>query len=238
MGSLRSLAADEAQDRRLRVCDFHNASVAGKKLALARPMVDFFAHVFREQVVAMQSLTFRYGSEQDVHQDHAYVVPGNPAHLGAAWIALEDIHPDAGPVGYFPGSHRIRKFDWGNGLFYDEQRSTRWHFQEHILAECARLGLELQTFLPRKGDVFLWHGRLAHGGTPQRDPSRTRLSLAVHYSSVRAYPRASRRSDVPPTRYLFNGAVVYGDPTKPEIENSFTRGFSAETGELFLVEEP
>lgn len=208
---VRQLNAVEVRDRHVRFCDFHRASLAGKKLALARPLVSFLRHVFRDQVVAMQSLTFRYGTEQLIHQDYAYVISGIPSHLAAAWIALEDIHPDAGPLGYYPGSHRIRKFNWGNGLFYDEKRSTRHggHFDEHIRAECARLGIGLETFLPKKGDVFIWHGALAHGGTPQRDPGRTRLSFATHYSTVTAYPRPGWQLYREPTRFELNGAVMY-----------------------------
>jgi phytanoyl-CoA hydroxylase len=224
--SIADLTDEEVHDRHLRLINFHNPSLAAKKLALALPIVQFLAHVFREPVVAMQSLTFRYGTEQHMHQDYAYVVSGNPSHLAAAWIALEDIHPDAGPLGYYPGSHRIAKFDWGNGLFYDEKDSTRHggEFQDHILGECRRRGLTIATFLPRKGDAFIWHGALAHGGTPRYDRSRTRLSFVAHYSSVPAYPRSPHDMQHEPARFEMNGAVLYLDPTKPESENVFRHG--------------
>ena len=62
----------------------------------------------------MQSLTFIYGSEQRLHQDFLYVVAKIPSHLAAAWIALEDVHPEAGPLFYFP-VNRLPKFDFGTG---------------------------------------------------------------------------------------------------------------------------
>ncbi len=49
-----------------RIMDFHNASTAGKQLALHPLVVEFLGHVFRERVIAMQSLTFDYGTEQPV----------------------------------------------------------------------------------------------------------------------------------------------------------------------------
>ncbi|MEQ1575332.1 MAG: phytanoyl-CoA dioxygenase family protein [Vicinamibacterales bacterium] len=224
--SISELTDAEVRDRHLRLVNFHNPSLAAKKLALAGSIIDFLEHVFREQVVAMQSLTFRYGTEQHVHQDYAYVVSGNPSHLAAAWIALEDIHPDAGPLGYFPGSHRIPKYDWGNGLFYVEKESvgSGAQFQDHILSECRKRGVELATFLPRKGDVFLWHGSLAHGGTPQRDTDRTRLSFVAHYSSVPAFPSSPHDVQHEPQRFELNRGVLYLDPTKPESEDVFRHG--------------
>jgi len=28
-------------------------------------------------------------------------------YLVGAWVAVEDIHPDSGPLVYYPGSHRL-----------------------------------------------------------------------------------------------------------------------------------
>jgi phytanoyl-CoA hydroxylase len=223
---VRELSDDELKDRHLRVINFHHASLAAKKIALSAPIVGFLRHVFRERVVAMQSLTFRYGSEQHIHQDFAYVVSGIPSHLAAVWVALEDIHPDAGPLAYYPGSHRNPKFDWGNGLFYHPDHSTRGGdlFEEHIHRQCRKRGLSLTTFLPKRGDAFIWHGSLAHGGSPQVDPDRTRLSYVVHYSTARAFPRSPHDPNHVPTRFEMNGAALYLDPTRPQAENQFKHG--------------
>lgn len=225
----RDLTAEDLRHPKLRVMDFHNASVAGKKLALSRKVVSFLGHVFAEPVVAMQTLTFYRGSQQEEHQDYAYVVSGNPAHLAASWIALEDVHPDAGPLTYFPGSHRIPKFDFGDGMFLTPQSPRReTDFLAHIRAQCSRLGLQEKTFLARKGDVFVWHGALVHRGSPVLDPARTRLSLATHYSSASGYPRDRRAIDREPDRYSLNGAFVYGDPARPGTENVLAGGEAIE----------
>jgi ectoine hydroxylase-related dioxygenase (phytanoyl-CoA dioxygenase family) len=202
--------------------DFHNASLAGKLIALHPRVLGFLGHVFRETVVAMQTLTFIRGSEQSTHQDYAYVVPAIPSHLAATWVALEDVHADAGPLGYYPGSHTIRKFDWGNGLFLTEESLHDEHdFAAHIERECERMGLRRDVFLAHKGDVFFWHGALAHTGTGQTDPERTRRSLVTHYSSERGYPRDRRAPDDEPLRYELNGGLLYVDPRWPHAEDSF-----------------
>ena len=227
VASARDLTSEELRHPKLRVMDFHNASVAGKKLALARKIVSFLGHVFAEPVVAMQTLTFYRGSQQEEHQDYAYVVSGNPAHLAASWIGLEDVHPEAGPLGYFPGSHRIPKFDFGNGLFLTPQSPRREiDFLAHIRVQCAAQGLQEKIFLAKKGDVFVWHGALVHRGSPVVDPARTRLSLATHYSSASGYPRDRRNIEIAPDCYYLNGAAVYGDPARPGTENILAGGES------------
>jgi hypothetical protein len=47
----------------------------------------------------------------------------------------------------------------------------------------AQAGLEKRVFLAKKGDVFVWHAHLLHGGSPIRDPARTRKSYVFHYFS-------------------------------------------------------
>ena len=222
---INTLTAADLETPALRIMDFHNQSIAGKKLALDATIVDFLGHVFRETVVCMQTLTFIHGTQQGAHQDYAFVVAGIPSHLAAAWIALEDVHPDAGPLGYYPGSHTIRKFDFGDGLFLTPQsRRNEADFLEHIERECRARGLEERTFTARKGDVFLWHAALAHSGTPVRDPSRTRKSLVAHYSTAPAYPADRRDPSVKPVEHRVNGGIVYADPLRVDAEDSFGRG--------------
>lgn len=209
----------------LRFLDFHNASTAGKKLALNRPVVSFLRHVFGHPVVAMQTLTFRRGSQQGMHQDYAYVVAEIPTHLAACWIALEDVHPDAGPVAYYPGSQRIPRFDFGDGPFLTETSPKREaEFAAHIESECHKRGLPRVALEARRGDVLIWHGALAHCGLPVRDPERTRQSLVVHYSTDVGYPRERRNPRARPVRHYWNEAFCYGDPIRPHQENRFRAG--------------
>jgi ectoine hydroxylase-related dioxygenase (phytanoyl-CoA dioxygenase family) len=223
--SIRELEPRDLEQPALRILDFHNASTAGKKLALAKRIVSFLRHVLQDQVVAMQSLTFLRGSQPLPHQDYAFVVAGIPSHLAAAWIALEDVHVDAGPVAYYPGSQRIPKFDFGNGIFFNEHSSlAEPEFAAHIEAECRKRGLASKTLSIKKGDVLIWHGGLAHWGTEVRDPSRTRLSLVVHYSSARAHTFDRRAPDRVPERQYWNGGFCYSDPIRPELENTFLAG--------------
>jgi ectoine hydroxylase-related dioxygenase (phytanoyl-CoA dioxygenase family) len=106
-------------------------------------------------------------------------------YLMAAWIALEDIHPDSGPLFYYPGSHKlpyVLNEDFNAG-------SSRWRlgsrdydvYEDRMAALVQEAGIQPQVFLPKKGDVLLWHANLVHGGTPVADASRTRKSMVIHY---------------------------------------------------------
>jgi phytanoyl-CoA hydroxylase len=41
-------------------------------------------------------------------------------------------------------------------------------------------GLQPSIFLPKRGDLLIWHGALIHGGTPMQNPGLTRRSFICH----------------------------------------------------------
>lgn len=209
----------------IKVIDFHNSSVVGKKIMLHNSIVSFLEAVFGEKVIAMQSLLFKYGSQQATHQDFAYVVSENPSHLAAAWIALEDIHIDSGPLFYYPGSHTNKKFDFGNGIFFNGQSTNDPNdFARYIEKICEERGLKRKTLLIKKGDVLLWHAALAHGGDAIRNSALTRKSFVCHYSSVNAYRHHRQKPDVEPIRHTYNGADVFAHPFLTDHEDIFKGG--------------
>ncbi|MEZ5967068.1 MAG: phytanoyl-CoA dioxygenase family protein [Planctomycetota bacterium] len=222
---INQVQTDDLWGKHARLVCLHNASIAAKKISLHRNIVQFLQHLFREEVALMATLTFFEGSEQLIHQDHSYVVAAQPSHLAATWVALEDISPDAGPLAYYPGSHATPKFDWGDGLFRTPNSTgTDQAFGDHIHATAKEYGLTLATFAPRKGDVFVWHGALAHGGSPVRDRSLTRKSHVTHYSTSRTLTYDFRDPGVKVQALRVNGGVVYRHPTDPAQEDVLRAG--------------
>lgn len=197
-----------------------SVSLAARRLSLNRFVTDFLGHVFQEAPVALQSLTFPKGSNQPAHTDYPYVrTQTKLSHLAASWTPLEDIHPDAGPLAYYPGSHKpgvIEPFDWGGGSVVLEPDSKRLvsEFAPHLHAEMKRAGLAPRVFLPKRGDVLIWHGWLVHEGTQVRDTRRTRLSYVTHYTSLSAYARDRLCPNVIENkRYTaLNGGFVFDYP--------------------------
>ncbi|MEM9595154.1 MAG: phytanoyl-CoA dioxygenase family protein [Acidobacteriota bacterium] len=204
-------ARAEIGNHHYRLLDLQDASGPARDVILSTGILRFIGAVFGDVPVAMQSLYFEYGSEQGTHQDFPYVHARVPSHLIGCWVACEPVDETSGPLFYYPGSHRLPKFDWGNGelLFDNEDPAKNDAFQAYLEEACERAGLEKVAFHPEKGDVVFWHAALVHGGSPALDSERTRRSLVVHYSSRSGYPRDRRSPHQPPKIYEQNGGRLY-----------------------------
>jgi ectoine hydroxylase-related dioxygenase (phytanoyl-CoA dioxygenase family) len=148
-------------------------------------LVRVLEFILDREVVPFQTLNFIKGSGQRAHSDSIHMTTYPLGYLIAAWVALEDILPDGGPLFYYPGSHRLpyllndefenysSKLSLGNKKYRDYEDMTA-----HII-ESQRL--QPQLFLPQKGDVLIWHANLIHGGMPVKDQDLTRKSMVIHY---------------------------------------------------------
>jgi len=137
-----------------------------------------------QRLALCNSLYFEKGSAQALHVDSLYMTPRTQGDLIAIWVALEDAHPDAGPLEYYPGSHLIPQFRFSDGS-YHATAGEMLQFETYMRKEVQSRGLQKNTFPARRGDVFIWHAHLFHGGGAINDLSRTRRSLVFHYYSER-----------------------------------------------------
>ena len=100
-------------------------------------------------------------------------------------MALEDVKPEAGPLHYYPGSHTLPYYlnsDYGNEggvLTIGEKLYTA--YEDMIAKKMETTEFQKEIFLPKKGDVLIWHANLLHGGEPQTNPESTRKSMVFHY---------------------------------------------------------
>lgn len=188
----------ETPRRGARVVDAFAPLPEALELLSSPALTAFLKAIFDADPHLFQSLSFDLGSEQGLHQDTAYVVVERPLELAAAWIALEDVTPGSGELMYMPGSHRFPDFPFGGDKKHWNPQSdgegpheawARWLYEEG-----ERRGLQVRRFLPKKGDVLIWHADLAHGGSPVTTPGVTRKSLVGHYC-----PRGVR-----PNYFLYN----------------------------------
>ncbi len=209
----------ELTHHHFRMMDFQDVSEAARRVMFHPTAVRHLALILDQPPVAMQSLFFEYGSEQGVHQDFPYVQAQHLSHLIGCWVALEDVTADSGPLFYYPGSHRLPKFDWGDGsLRFDGQDDSQVEdFDAFLATSCAEAGLDRLTFHARKGDVFLWHAALVHGGSAAADRALTRKSFVVHFSTREGYPRDRRWPDREPSALEINGGYLYQPPPAPKV---------------------
>jgi ectoine hydroxylase-related dioxygenase (phytanoyl-CoA dioxygenase family) len=172
-------AADRAT-RHFKFNDLYLMSGEIRGLALDFGLTSILSDLLGDPPVLCNSLNFEKGSSQPIHIDSLYMTPRTPHSLIATWIALEDVHPDAGPLVYYPGSHKIPLYTFNDGTHHaSREESADWF--DYIDVQIRLRGLKEKTFMAKKGDVFIWHADLVHGGSPIADHGLTRSSLVCHY---------------------------------------------------------
>jgi phytanoyl-CoA hydroxylase len=217
---LQDLPVEPLSDTGIKFNCIENISFAARRLSLSKVVCTFLQHAFQDSPVVLQSLTFWRGSEQPVHLDYPYVCTQTKLpHLAASWTPLEDIYADSGPLAYYPGSHKhgiVPPFDWGGGSITMQKDSvkTPMDFAQYLGDHIAKLNLKKQTFLPKKGDVLIWHGNVLHEGTAVTNRSRTRRSYVTHYTSLSAYPPDHRFPEAFEKKRMtsLNGGYVFDHP--------------------------
>lgn len=156
------------------------------------------------------NLTGWISTERNWHQDDYLNPPFVNCNYVAAWLALDDIHPDSGPFEYIPGSHRwpvIRQERMIEAFGRQVMDRPDWPklTEREVAAACEQeideMGCAPVTYLPKKGDLLLWHGALMHRGSPPNVPGMLRKSLIIHYSAL------SHRHDMPRRQGVSDGYV-------------------------------
>jgi len=180
---LAEVAGADRSPRMFKLNDLYLEEPVIRELALGPRLRPILAQLLGEPAALCNSLNFEKGSQQPEHIDSLFMTPRTPNKLVASWIALEDAHPDAGQLFYYPGSHTIPLYTFRDGTHHaQDEELPKWH--EYIAARLAQRGLQRSQFPAKKGDLFLWHANIVHGGSPIRDPERTRRSLVCHYYAV------------------------------------------------------
>ena len=135
----------------------------------------------------LQTITAHKGSQQGVHSDSIHMTTYPLGYLSAAWIAFEDIHPDSGPLVFYPGSHRFPYvFSKDVGIAVgdfkrDGYRSYEQKYEPYIQKLIAETRAQPKYFHARAGDVLIWHANLLHGGSKRQNLQLSRKSLVCHF---------------------------------------------------------
>ncbi len=153
---------------------------AVREIALSPKVLDLLRTLYRREPIPFQTLNFEVGTQQDIHNDaiHFHCIPQR--FMCGAWVALEDVDHDNGPLFYFPGSHRLPVYEMPDlGLPASQESYVR--YVEALRRLMAVNGLEPEELHMRKGQAMIWAANLHHGGSAVLDPERTRLSQVTHY---------------------------------------------------------
>lgn len=155
------------------------------------------------------NLTGWVSTERDWHQD-TYL---NPPHVGdyyaAVWMALGDVDYASGPFQYVPGSHLwhvLTRDRIGSIVDLSDPewpKHTETVLSPLVEAEIEARGGEVVTYLPKRGDVLIWHGRLYHRGSKATNPGTYRPALIAHYSGI------NHRQDMPRAVQTVQGGWLF-----------------------------
>ncbi|MFZ5665653.1 MAG: phytanoyl-CoA dioxygenase family protein [Pseudomonadota bacterium] len=155
-----------------------------RAIAANQAVIDLLSKLYGRNAFPFQTLNFPVGTQQDAHSDSVHFSSLPERFMCGVWLAMEDVGPDAGPLFYYPGSHKwpimtnalIGRRGYGSDLASaQDPYGPAWQ----ALRDVHRAKEEV--FLARKGQALIWCANLLHGGSRQNDPTLTRWSQVTHY---------------------------------------------------------
>ena len=152
-----------------------------------RRITDTISMLLGAKCLPFQTITGHNGSQQLEHSDAIHMTTYPMDYLAATWTAFEDIHPDSGPLVYYPKSHRLPHFLSQEAQISTDEFKQRGYDIYHEKYEpglqkiIQSHQLEAKYFYAKKGDVLFWHSNLIHGGSPRKDMQHSRNALVCHY---------------------------------------------------------
>jgi ectoine hydroxylase-related dioxygenase (phytanoyl-CoA dioxygenase family) len=155
-----------------------------KKIIKHTEILGMLKEFVGHEVIPFQSINFQYGSEQAAHSDSVHMSTYPEGGLIAIWVALDDIEVDNGPLFYYPGSHKLQyahNSDIGNSTGSLLSPNPNKNYEEYQRGVIEKEELSPVVLSAKKGDVFIWHANLLHGGMPHTNKDKTRRSIVVHY---------------------------------------------------------
>lgn len=133
----------------------------------------------KERFMLVQTMLFDQ-SVTPPHQDWIFLDSRPNGHMIAAWIALEDIHPDGIRFFVYPGTQNFVP-----KAMYTGARGSSTAYHQDFMAEVDSLvaANTYQMYAPplKKGDIFFWGSRLIHGSIAGENTERRRRSVAAHF---------------------------------------------------------
>lgn len=233
--------ADPSSDKTVgerRVQDAWTFDEDVREIAANQSIINLLSKLYGRAAFPFQTLNFPVGTQQDAHSDSVHFSSLPERFMCGVWLAMEDIGSDAGPLFYYPGSHKwpiVTNALIGRRGFGSELKSAQDPFGPAWRALCDAHGAHEEVFLAKRGQALIWCANLLHGGSRQNNPRLTRWSQVTHYYfddciyytpafSDEALGKLALRdivaiSDKKPRTNSFLGEALKVDRVKP----SFTR---------------
>jgi len=156
-----------------------------KHLALHEQIIKFLRNAYGREPIPFQTLNFNKGTQQLTHSDSIHFNSYPYGFMCGAWVALEEIDENNGPLHYYPGSQKLPFLGMDEFAIHgSEVTSTYEHYnvyEDGIKNLIETLSLKKESVKMYKGQCLIWSANLLHGGDPILDKNRSRHSQVTHY---------------------------------------------------------
>lgn len=171
-----------------RIQDAWKISPNCKEIALNPYIMRLLLKLYDRTPKPFQTLNFPVGTEQHVHSDALHFNSEPFGFMCGAWVALEDVGPDQGPLEIYPGSHHHSDITFetiGEEAHY-KNYPQYLDYLDNLIKEKK---WKRKVVTMKKGEVVIWAANLLHGGTPHNDKSLSRHSQVTHiyFSDIKAW---------------------------------------------------
>ncbi len=136
--------------------------------------------LYGRRPMPFQTLNFRVGTQQKAHSDTIHFNSTPQSFMCGAWLALEDVDKENGPLVYYPGSHLLPEFDLGD-IRLPAKSEYYGEYENLVESVVKQNGLQPEYGILKRGQILVWSSNLLHGGSPITDSTRTRFSQVTHY---------------------------------------------------------
>jgi len=144
-------------------------------LAVNPRLLKILSEIFGRKAWPFQTLNFPVGSQQHYHSDSVHFSSIPERFMCGVWTALEDVSEGAGPLEYYPGSHKwpiVYNDQVGIRVTNSKNENTQEIYHDVWEAWVEKTGVKRQLFFPRKGDALSWAANLLHGAAARAIPMR------------------------------------------------------------------
>ena len=188
-----------------------------KKIINNKFLNDLLTYCYQSKPIPFSTINFLKGTEQPLHSDEIHFGSLPHGYLTGCWIALEDIHPDSGPLAVAEQSHDLPLFsfeDMNMSIPKSEIELKEYYtiYEEWVRNIIKSKNLKIKELPIKKGQCIIWSSNLLHGAYKIKNPSLTRKSLVIHFHYDRCekvyYPSYS---NVEKGRYMFRNIENIND---------------------------
>ena len=138
-------------------------------------------NIYDFEMAPFQTLNFYRGTSQPVHADTIHFNSEPFAQMCGAWVALEDVGMDQGPLEYYPGSQNREEMNLDYFDIKVGEADSYARYTNEIRKIIETHGYQKEYGIMKKGEAIIWSANILHGGSPLLDVNTTRQSQVTHY---------------------------------------------------------